>query len=102
QLWIDLLDGWDAVSSAEHRERVPKSLPIYVIAGGRDPVSGNTRQLEAWLADYRAAGFSKLEHHFYPEARHELFNETNRDEVTKDLLAWLNQLLDPPAGHLPR
>lgn len=93
QLWIDLLDGWEAVSNAKHRERVPKLLPIYVIAGRRDPVSGNTRQLEAWLVDYRAAGFSKLEHRFYPEARHELFNEINRDEVTADLLRWLKQLL---------
>ncbi|HZS26168.1 MAG TPA: alpha/beta hydrolase [Candidatus Angelobacter sp.] len=92
QLWIDLLDGWDAVSTPEHRERVPKTLPIYVIAGGRDPVSGNTRQLKLWLEDYRAAEFSRLEHRFYPEARHELFNETNRDEVTADLLGWLKQL----------
>jgi alpha-beta hydrolase superfamily lysophospholipase len=28
-------------------------------------------------------------HKFYPEARHELFNETNRDEVTADLIRWL-------------
>lgn len=92
QLWIDLLDGWSAVSTLGHRERVPKALPIYVIAGGRDPVSGNIRQLKAWLEDYDAAGSSRLEHRFYPEARHELFNETNRDEVTADLLGWLKQL----------
>jgi alpha-beta hydrolase superfamily lysophospholipase len=92
QLWIDLLDGWEAASTAAHRKRVPRDLPMYVIAGGSDPVSGNTRQIAAWLADYRAAGFSKLEHRFYPEARHELFNETNRDEVTADLIGWLKNL----------
>ena len=27
----------------------------------------------------------------YPEARHEVFNETNRDEVVGDLVAWLDQ-----------
>jgi alpha-beta hydrolase superfamily lysophospholipase len=102
QLWIDLLEGWEAVSSAAHRKRVPKDLPIYVIAGGRDPVSGNTRQLEAWLADYRAAGFSRLEHRFYPEARHELLNETNRDEVTADLIRWLKEVLGNCAKPLPR
>jgi alpha-beta hydrolase superfamily lysophospholipase len=89
QLWIDLLDGWRAVSSAAHRSRVPKTLPLYVIAGGRDPVSGNTRQLEPWLAEYQAAGYKNVTHRFYPEARHELFNETNREEVTRDLIAWL-------------
>ncbi len=30
----------------------------------------------------------------YPGARHEIFNETNRDEVTADLVAWLD-------SHLP-
>jgi len=27
----------------------------------------------------------------YPDARHELLNETNRDEVTADVLAWLDE-----------
>ncbi|BAN00751.1 hypothetical protein YM304_04370 [Ilumatobacter coccineus YM16-304] len=30
----------------------------------------------------------------YPDARHEILNETNRDEVTADLVAWL-------IGHTP-
>jgi len=102
QLWVDLLDGWNAVSTPEHRAHVPKSLPIYVIAGGHDPVSGNTRQLAAWLEEYRAAGFSRLEHKFYPEARHELLNEINRDEVTADMLGWLNRTLKYEAGKSPR
>jgi alpha-beta hydrolase superfamily lysophospholipase len=93
QLWVDLLDGWAAVSRPEHRRRVPRNLPIYVIAGGRDPVSGNARQLGPWIDEYRAAGFDKLEQRIYPEARHELFNETNREEVTDDLLGWLDRVL---------
>lgn len=95
QLWIDLLDGWTAVSRSEHWRRVPRTLPIYVIAGGRDPVSGNTRQLGPWLEEYRAAGLANLKNRFYPEARHELFNETNRDEVTADLIGWLDKVVGP-------
>jgi len=34
-----------------------------------------------------------LTHKFYSEARHELFNETNRDEVTADLIGWLEQIV---------
>src|ERR1051326_6032891 len=93
QLWVDLMDGWAAVSRPAHRRRVPRSLPVYVIAGGRDPVSGNTRQLGPWLEEYRAAGIMNLEHKFYPEARHELFNETNRDEVTAELVGWLDRVM---------
>ena len=28
----------------------------------------------------------------YPDGRHEMLNETNRDEVHADLLAWLEGL----------
>jgi alpha-beta hydrolase superfamily lysophospholipase len=93
QLWIDLLHGWAAVSSATHRNRVPNALPMYLIAGKRDPVSGNTRQLGPWMAEYRAAGMVNLTHKFYSDARHELFNETNRDEVTGNLVGWLDQVV---------
>jgi alpha-beta hydrolase superfamily lysophospholipase len=93
QLWLDLLGGWAAVSRPAHRSHVPKALPLYLIAGERDSVSGNTRQLEPWMAEYRAAGFVNLAHKFYPGARHELFNETNRDEVTSDLIGWLDRVI---------
>src|SRR6478609_5847792 len=93
QLWLDLLAGWAEVSRAAHRNRVPKQLLLYLIAGERDPVSGNTRQLGPWMAEYRAAGLVNLAHKFYPDARHELFNETNRDEVTHDLIAWLDRVV---------
>jgi alpha-beta hydrolase superfamily lysophospholipase len=93
QLWIDLLGGWAAVSREAHRKRVPKTLPVYLIAGRRDSVSGNTRQLGPWMAEHRAAGLMNLTHKFYPDARHELFNETNRNEVTGDLIGWLDQVV---------
>lgn len=93
QLWIDLLGAWVAASRPAYRARIPKNLPIYVIAGTREPVSNNTKQLVPMLAAYRAAGLENIQHRFYPEARHELFNETNRDEVTRDLIQWLNEIM---------
>ena len=38
---------------------------------------------------YRAAGLDVTEK-IYPDARHETLNELNRDEVTRDLIAWLD------------
>ncbi len=90
QLWIDLLDALGEVTSAQRQARIPKRLPIYIIAGSRDPVSGNAKSLEPLLAAYRDAGLERVTHRFYADARHELFNETNREEVTRDLIAWLD------------
>jgi alpha-beta hydrolase superfamily lysophospholipase len=90
QLWIDLLDALAEIASPLRQSHIPKGLPIHVIAGSRDPVGANTRSVDQLLAAYRRAGLERVTHRFYPEARHELFNETNRDEVTRDLIAWLD------------
>lgn len=93
QLWIDLLDVLPTIADPAAQARIPKHLPIYVIAGSRDPVSRNTAGLQQLLGAYKAAGLDRVQHRFYDGARHELFNETNRDEVTGDLLAWLGRVV---------
>lgn len=92
QLWIDLLDGWIKASSPASLRCIPQELPVYVISGSRDPVSAGCRQIKPMLDAFRAAGVRNVEHKFYPDARHELFNETNRDEVTRDLIEWMGKL----------
>jgi len=78
------------VTSAQRQACIPKQLPVYVIAGADDPVGGNTKGVQQLLDAYRAAGLAQVTHRFYDGARHELFNETNRDEVTRDLIQWLD------------
>jgi len=93
QVWVDLLDALGGIASPARQARIPKRLPILVIAGDRDPVSRNTKGLEQLLAAYRTAGLERVSHRFYAGARHELFNETNRDEVTRDVIAWMDEVL---------
>lgn len=95
QLWIDMLDAWCGI--AKSCAHVPKRLPIYVISGSHDPVSAGTKMLLPMLAQYRAAGLD-VEHKFYPEARHEVLNETNREEVTADLLKWIREVVNRQAS----
>jgi alpha-beta hydrolase superfamily lysophospholipase len=87
QLAIDVLDALPRVTSRENLAPVRKDLPLYVFSGERDPVGDN---LDGLIADLTAAGFARLTIRIYPGARHETFNETNRDEVTRDLIAWLD------------
>jgi alpha-beta hydrolase superfamily lysophospholipase len=92
QLWIDLLDGWVKAMSPASYSRIPGGLPVLVISGGRDPVSAGCRQIDPMISAWRKAGLQRLEYKFYPEARHEIFNESNREEVTRDVLNWLEKL----------
>jgi len=89
QSWLDFLNGKKLLGTKEHVARIPKGLPIYIIGGTLDPVGDNAKGLErlAWL--YRSAGL-QVDCRFYEGARHELLNETNRGEVTRDIVAWLD------------
>ena len=74
---------------------LPDGLPVLLLSGQRDPVGGvEADQVTALAGLLRDRGLP-VEQHVYPEARHEVFNETNRDEVVADLLGWLDE-------HLPR
>ena len=82
--------GLDRLWEGEGVDRIPGTLPILIIAGDRDPVGRSGEGVRDLTERYRAAGLDVTEI-LYPEARHEVFNETNRDEVHRDLLAWLEQ-----------
>jgi alpha-beta hydrolase superfamily lysophospholipase len=92
QLWIDLLQAVFALCRPDVQSGIPRHLPVYVVSGSRDSVSHNTRGLLQLLDAYRRAGLTRIEHRFYPEGRHEIFNELNRDEVTGDLVRWLDSV----------
>jgi len=68
-------------------------LPIYIAVGELDPVGGQLALVNALVDRYTAAGLTDVTLRVYPQARHEIFNETNRDEVVDDLLTWLDDRL---------
>ena len=80
--------------AARHDPRlasVRHDLPVYVISGEHDPVTGPSQAfVDALLDSWRGAGLGRVNHRVYAGGRHEMFNETSRDEVTADLIAWLD------------
>jgi alpha-beta hydrolase superfamily lysophospholipase len=64
-------------------------LPILLMSGSHDPLSGAMALVELVAQRYRDAGVGDVTVIGYQDARHEIFNETNRDEVTADLVDWL-------------
>ena len=66
-------------------------LPVYVVVGTMDPVNGGMAMVNELVRRYEAAGLDDVTLVAYPDARHEVFNETNRDEVIAGLVAWLDE-----------
>ena len=89
ELARDIFVGFARMRDPALEARIPKSLPVLVIQGELDPVGENLVGTRRLVARYQALGMSRIETRYYTGARHELLNETNRDEVQRDVLAWL-------------
>lgn len=94
-LWIELLAVAGALTAPNRLRRVPRHLPILMVAGERDPASNGAAGPRALERKYLQVGLRDVTVKVYPDARHELFNDTCRDEVTRDLLQWLENRLAP-------
>jgi alpha-beta hydrolase superfamily lysophospholipase len=70
-----------------------KDLPVYVVVGTMDPVNGGMALVNELVRRYEEAGLDDVTLVSYPEARHEVFNETNRNEVFAGVIAWLDEKL---------
>lgn len=85
----DILAGIASVSAPEHAAATPRGLPILLACGDQDPVGAMGKGARRVATTYRRAGVREVALTLYPGARHELLNETNREEVTADLLSWI-------------
>jgi len=93
-LYRDMLSGLRSLyGRATPFAGVPKLLPIFILAGAEDPVGGAHGFVPLLAAKLKAAGLENVETRLYPGARHEILNETNKDEVAKDIQEWLESNL---------
>lgn len=72
---------------------IPRNLPVYLIAGQEDPVGNYGRKVEELYGIFNSLGLHDLKMKLYEDSRHEILNEINRDEVSKDILSWINSHL---------
>lgn len=89
-LWQHLLGGLLAISSTKALQRIPSGLPVLITGGENDPVGGR-HGMTRLAAAYERSGHTAVTLTIYSGGRHEMLNETNRDEVTDDILGWLER-----------
>ncbi len=87
-LWRDLLSGLLEISTDKALQAIPRELPIHITGGQVDPVGGEVG-LNRLAEQYIRTGHEQVSIKVYEGGRHEMFNETNRDEFTADILDWV-------------
>jgi alpha-beta hydrolase superfamily lysophospholipase len=85
-----LFAGAREAGDPERLAGMRKDLPVYITVGEMDPVNGQLALVTALADGYRAAGLRDVTVRVWPEARHEIFNEINRDEIIAAMVGWLD------------
>ncbi len=77
------------------RKDLGRDIPLLLLVGRDDPVGG-PRSVHKLADEYRArSGLTDITTLVYPDARHEIFNELQQDEVRADILSWLDTRIPP-------
>lgn len=70
-----------------------KKLPILLLSGEEDVVGDYTNGIKNLYNDYKKVGIKNVDMKFYPDARHDILNEKNKEEVYEDIVGWTDKIL---------
>ena len=87
--FADLIEGSFTANSPELARRIRKDIPLFIISGTDDPVGDYGRGVEKVFRLYKKAGIENVSMRLFQGARHELLNETDRDEVMRTISDFL-------------
>lgn len=88
--FYDFLTGLKDIEDKKNFNLIPKDLPIYIFSGDKDPVGKFGKGVRNLFNRYKSIGVKDINYKLYKDGRHEMLNEINRDEVTSDILQWLD------------
>lgn len=92
--FYDFMRGLKAIHKKENLSNIPKELPIYIFGGEKDPVGYNGKGVFNLVNTLTSLGIKDVKYKLYRDGRHEMLNETNREEVFSDVIKYLNGLFD--------
>lgn len=91
--YYDLISLLRSVSSKQWFGKFPSKLPVLLLSGDMDPV-GNYGKGVRNLFDKLKTQSNNVELKLFSQCRHEILNETNRNEIYKYILNWMYRKID--------
>ncbi|MBW9148842.1 lysophospholipase [Clostridium sp. CM028] len=89
--FYDFLGGLKGIADDKEIKNIPKDLPIYIFSGDKDPVGKNGKGVLKLVKTYKRHGIKDLTYKLYKNGRHEMLNETNKEEVIVDVIRWIKE-----------
>ena len=90
-LYRDMMGGLKFLTNQHNIDKMNKDAPIYFMSGAEDPVGDYGAGVEKAYKAFCDAGLHDVTIRLYPGGRHEMLNEINREDVMRDILAWLDE-----------
>ncbi len=87
--FYDLFSGLCRIHAKREIDAIPKDMPLFLFAGEEDPVGDYGKTVGELYRLYRSVGICDVSFKLYPNGRHEMLNELNRQEVMADILEWI-------------
>ncbi len=89
----DFMRGLKRLHTQEALKGIPAALPVLITAGSEDPVSDGGKTLKALYRIYQDMEMQDVSLKLYENGRHEILNETDKEEVKADILGWIEARL---------
>ncbi len=89
----ELLRGIQMIQKRSNLVRMRRDLPVLFFSGALDPVGANGAGVRRAAQAFRSVGMQDVTCKLYPNGRHEMLNEANRQEVYEDVLNWIESKL---------
>ena len=89
--FYNMFQGLKYIEKKENLSRIPKDLPVFFIAGEMDPVGNYGLGVKRVFAQMRELGLKDVSCRLYPNDRHEVLNELDREQVYEDVLGWMER-----------
>lgn len=87
--YYNLFRGMRYAQRQQNLDKIPKDLPILVVSGAKDPVGEFGKGPKIVAESYTKTGIRDVTLKLFPEDRHEILNELDKEAVDAYLLQWI-------------
>ena len=93
--YYQMFEGMKVLTRKENTEKIQKNLPVLIVSGADDPVGDFGKGVRKVYGQYKEAGIKDVTMKLYDGDRHEILNETDREQVYEDIYLWLSKKIKP-------